>query len=404
MSYSSKVFLVLWACMFLATFTTSLVSSPIPYLIEEFVEVPGDLEKTEEATSLGIGIVLALNSVALIIGSFFGGFIADRIGRKKAIILAFTVLASSFVVFYLSQDIILLFVASFMEMLGFNLANPSFKALIADFTSRSSRGTSYGFFNLSWIIAQVPGPVLGGLVADISGLKIPFIFGLSMSLVAIAFSLLISKGHPKTDETPVTDVNCSEDEQAASLMPLKTVLLLFGTANILNGLANGVFSAIMYPYLMFNLQASATEFGLASSLGFGLVTAIVQIPGGKMADKYGRKPLVLSSSLAIPSIVALAFTTRIWQFILLLGVICAIGNISSPAISAWLMDFVPKAKRASVSGITASVNGVGMAIGPMAGSCLWSSMGAMISFAVTGFSFSLQLLPYLKMKETHGEE
>jgi len=193
MSYLSKVFLVLWACMFLATFTTSLVSSPIPYLIEEFVEVPGDLEKTKGATSFGIGIVLALNSVALIIGSFFGGFVADRIGRKKAIIVAFTVLASSFVVFYLSQEVMLLFAASFIEMFGFYLANPSFKALIADFTPRSSRGTSFGIFNLSWIISQIPGPVLGGLIADISGLKMPFILSLLMSLIAIVFSILISK-------------------------------------------------------------------------------------------------------------------------------------------------------------------------------------------------------------------
>ncbi len=401
MSYSSKFFLVLWACMFLATFTTSLVSSPIPYLVEKLVEVPGDPEKTEEATSFGIGIVLALNSVALIVGSFLGGFIADIIGRKKAIIFAFTVLASSFVVFYFSHDIILLFAASFMEMLGFYLANPSFKALIADFTSRSSRGTSYGIFNLSWIIAQIPGPVLGGLIADTSGLKIPFIFSLSMSLVAIVFSLLISKEQPKMEKMIATNGSCSEDDESTSLMPLKTVLLLFGIANIINGLANGVFSAVMYPYVMFNLQASTTEFGLVSSLGFGLVTAIVQIPGGKLSDKYGRKPLVLSFLLAIPFIVALAFTTEIWQFILLLGAICAVGNIGSPAISAWLMDFVPKAKRASVSGVTTSVNGVGMTVGPMVGSYLWSSMGAIISFAVTGLIFSFQLLPYLKMKETH---
>lgn len=387
--------------MFLATFTTSLVSSPIPYLIERFVEVPSDPEKTEEATSFGIGIVLALNSVALIIGSFLGGFIADRIGRKKMIILAFTVLTSSFVVFYLSQDVTLLFAASFIEMLGFRLANPSLTALIADFTSRSSRGTSYGIFNLSWIIAQIPGPILGGLIADISGLKTPFLLSLLTGFVAIAFSFLISKEQTKTEETPATEANCSEDDESASLMPLKTVLSLFGIAFIINGLANGAFSAIMYPYVMFNLQASTTEFGLVISLGLSLATAIVQIPGGRLADKFGRKPLVLSFSLAIPFIAALAFTTNIWQFILLSGVFVAVGNISSPAVSAWLMDSVPRPKRASVSGITSTVNGVGRAVGPMVGSYLWSSMGAITSFAVTSLIFSLQLPAYLKMKETH---
>lgn len=399
MGYSSKVFMVLWACRFLATFTISLVSSPIPYLIEKFVEVPGDLEKTKEVTSFGIGIVLALNSVALIIGSSLGGYVADRFGRKKAIFLAFTILTSSFVVLYLSQDIMLLFVASFIEMLGFHLAAPSFTASIADLTSRSSRGTSYGVYNLSWIFSQILGPALGGLIADISGLKTPFLVSLLISFVATALSLLISKD---TGETIPTQVSSSEEDyEVDSVMPLKTVLQLFGIAFVINGVANGAFSAIMSPYVMYNLQASTTEFGLVSSLGFGLVAAIVQIPGGKLADKYGRKPLVLSSSIALPFIPALALTTNIWQFVLLLGVICAIGNISTPAVNAWLMDSLPKSKRASVYGVINTISGAGSIVGPLIGSYLWNSMGAIVSFAVTDLIFSLQLFAYLKMKETH---
>lgn len=195
--------------------------------------------------------------------------------------------------------------------------------------------------------------------------------------------------------------NYSKDDQSASLMPFKTVLSLFGIAFIINGLANGAFSAIMRPYVMFNLQASTTEFGLVNSLGFGLVTAIVQIPGGKLADKFGRKPLVLSSSLAIPFFLALAFTRNIWQFVLIAGIICTVGNISAPAIDAWLMDSVPKSKRASVSGVINTINGVGMVVGPIIGSYLWNSMGAIVSFAATGLVFSFQLPAYLKIKETH---
>jgi len=149
MAYASKTFVAIWICMFLATFATSISRPAVPYLIKELVLVPNDPAKTEELTSTGIGVVLALNSVAVVIGSFLGGFISDKIGRKRSILLAFTVLALGFIVFILSQSLVLLFSASFLEMLGYYLASPSFMALVADFTSRSSRGKSYGIFNLS---------------------------------------------------------------------------------------------------------------------------------------------------------------------------------------------------------------------------------------------------------------
>ena len=72
--------------MFLATFAISISSPAIPYLIKELVSVPDDPAKTEELTSTGIGVMLSLSSIALVIGSLFGGFISGKAGRRKSVL------------------------------------------------------------------------------------------------------------------------------------------------------------------------------------------------------------------------------------------------------------------------------------------------------------------------------
>lgn len=51
----------------------------------------------------------------------------------------------------------------------------------------------------------------------------------------------------------------------------------------------------------------------------------------------------------------------------------AVGNLSYPAVTAWLMDLVPEKKRPTASGITQTFSGVGLAVGPNAGSYVWNA-------------------------------
>jgi MFS family permease len=84
-----------------------------------------------------------------------------------------------------------------------------------------------------------------------------------------------------------------------------------------------------------------------------------------------------------------------------MGGISAVGNISSPAISAWLMDLVPERNRARISGVTQTLNGVGLTIGPNAGSYVWNSTkpDATVSCGVAAAIFASAMPFYLMLKE-----
>ena len=59
------------------------------------------------------------------------------------------------------------------------------------------------------------------------------------------------------------------------LMPFTSVLLIFGSVFLFNGLLKDMISRLIRIYLIFRLNVTATELGLALSLGSGLMTTLV---------------------------------------------------------------------------------------------------------------------------------
>jgi MFS family permease len=395
--YKSRAVFVLWMLNFLLTFAVALISTPIPYLAREFVTG----EDVEAATTAAYGIIVSLGYVALTIGSLLGGLLADTIGRRTVIFVSFVVLAAGVGLFAVSPSMYWLFLSSFVEMFAVGFSGPAISALVADYSSQHSRGTAYGVFNLSWVTAQVPAPLLGGVTAQVFNLRTPFYVAISISVVGMLFATLMKgknvEKRPAAEKERVAFKE-TDPKQTASL---RRVTFLFGLTRLLNGLLNGFISPVLNSFLMFKLNADLMEYGLVFSVASGVVTGLVQVPGGKLADKFGRKPLVLFGFLAVPLILAAAFSQTILEFMLFMGAISAVGNISGPAISAWLMDLVPEHKRASISGIMQTLSGAGYSAGPYAGSFVWNSTqpDTTIPFVVTASIFAMSLPFYLMVAE-----
>jgi DHA1 family multidrug resistance protein-like MFS transporter len=394
-NYKSRVFLVLWTVNFLITFAVALIPTPRAYLAKEFVG------NVETATMEAFGIMLSLGSAAATLGYFSGGFAADAVGKKRVVIASFILLATGCALFAVAPNLYFLYLASFIEFFASGFSSPAISALVADCSEQCSRGTTYGVFNLSWITAQVPAPLLAGFITQFVNLRAPFLMAVFVSVAGLFFSFLM-KGknveNKKEDKNDGLTVDASVSDHNAAT---KRVVLIFSITNLLNGLLNGFVGPLINGLLMFKLEAAPSEYGMVLSLASALVTGIVQIPGGKLTDKFGRKPLVLFSFLAVPLVLLIGFSQSLLGFGLIMGGISAVGNISSPAISAWLMDLIPEQKRARVAGITQTLNGVGLTAGPTAGSYVWNSTKpeAFTSCGIAALIFAMSLPFYLILAE-----
>jgi len=286
----------------------------------------------------------------------------------------------------------------FVQMFSISLFQPAFTAFIADLSKVSSRGKAFGHYNLFMIGSTIPAPLVGGFLADTISLRFPFALAAPLSLVA----LVASFGLVETSRQTATTENVpAEDDVENVLMPFAMVMLIFGTMGLLTGVLNGMLAPLIRIYPMFKLGVNATELGLAFSIGSGLVTTLVQIPGGRLTDRVGRKPLMLFSLLGVPFVIAIAYTGSLSEFILASAGLVAFGNLSAPAYYAWQMDLVPKTKRARTSGLINAITGVGMFIGPLLSIWLYESQANIaIPFLVTSMFWIVQIPLILKLKET----
>jgi len=388
--YTSRNFVLLIVVIFMATFASSMVSaSPVFFLVKDFV-------KAEESTAAIFGVLVSVSSVAMITANFAGGFLADRIGRKSVITLASAILAPSLLLYTIVPNIFWMIALYFSQMFSISLFQPAFTAFVADLSKVGSRGKAFGHYNLFWIGSTIPAPLVGGFLADTQGLRFPFAIAAPISLIA----LVTSFGLVETTRRPEENVFV-EGEVEKTLMPFTSVMLIFGVIGLLTGVLNGMIAPLLRIYPMFKLGVSATELGLAFSVGSGLVTALVQIPGGRLTDSVGRKPLMLFSLLGVPFVIAIAYTGSLFELILAFAGLVAFGNLSAPAYYAWQMDLVPSSKRARTSGLINSITGVGMFIGPLLSTWLYQSQSNIVlPFIAATLPWIFQTPLILKLKET----
>lgn len=394
-NHRSRTFLVLWIVNFIFSFSTGLVPTPRAYLTSAFVG------NVEAATLEALGIMISLGFAAQTIGYLAGGFLADIAGRRRIVATSFIILAAGCGLFAEAPNLYIMYIASFIEFFAAGLSSPAISALVADCSVQSSRGMAYGIFNLSWVSAGIAAPLLAGILAQYVNLRTPFVLASSFSVAGVFLAFLMKgKSAEKSLSRKTTDEN-SEKTASFQSSNLGRVILMFSAANLLNGLLNGFISPVLNGILLFKFSAAPAEYGLVLSLSSSLITGLVQLPGGRLTDKFGRKPIVLFGFLGVPLVALLGFSQSLLDFSLIMGGISAVTNISYPAIQAWLMDLVPEQRRASVSGINQTLNGIGLTAGPNAGSYVWNSTrpDAVASCGIAALIFAAGLPFYLMMKE-----
>ncbi|MDR2660538.1 MAG: multidrug efflux MFS transporter [Lactobacillaceae bacterium] len=162
-------------------------------------------------------------------------------------------------------------------------------------------------------------------------------------------------------------------------------VLWFGT--FMTGIA---FSEVM-PFLSLYVDQlgdfSKQELTIYSSIAFSitfLTTAIVSPWWGKLADKYGRKPMLLRSSIGMALVMgSMGFVTNVYWLIFLRALQGALGGYISNA-NAFIATNSPKEQSGKslsilVTGITA-----GNLLGPFIGGTIASIFSYRQTFFVTG--------------------
>jgi Arabinose efflux permease len=103
------------------------------------------------------------------LGRVFAGFLSDKLGRIRAMMLVFFVQAINMFLFTFFTSVPVLMIGSAVAGIAYGAVFSLFPTTTAEFFGMKNLGVNYGMIFTGWGIAGVVGPILGGMVADKTG-------------------------------------------------------------------------------------------------------------------------------------------------------------------------------------------------------------------------------------------
>lgn len=177
----------------------------------------------------------------------------------------------------------------------------------------------------------------------------------------------------------------SQDGETRTFWKKNLIALWFGM------FMTGMGFSVMMPFLSLFIAElgdfTHSELSLYSGLAFAasyIVTAIVSPIWGSLADRYGRKVMLLRASFGMGiCILLMGLTPNVWILIILRLVQGVFSGYMSNS-NALLATQVPKKESGKALGTLATGSVSGTLLGPFIGGILASVAGYQITFFITG--------------------
>jgi len=289
------------------------------------------------------------------------GVVADTVGRKASYLLGTLTLSVSTALYWMLWVWHAPFpwwaVVSLLLGLGFTFFSGAVEAWLVDaLTSTGYTGSLEAVFGRGLVvigIATFVGSVLGGVIAQLSNLGVPFLLRAAVLVVMFGYAFVAMKDlgfTPDHSRGPLAATRLVLRESVEHGLKKRSVRFMILAAPFGSGVGIYAFYALQ-PYLLV-LYGDPSAYSIA-----GLAAAILslaQIAGGIVAPRirtlFARRTstVIGASLLSVLSLVVLGVNSLFWLalvFLMLWGFVFAVAG---PVRQAYLNDMIPSKQRATV--------------------------------------------------------
>jgi MFS family permease len=366
------------------------------------------------------GLLNTLTLLASGIGGVLFGFIADRIGRKRALMT--TILVYSVFSFLSGLSTTILMLACFRFVLGLGMGGEwnTGAALVAETWPDQQRAKALSIVQSSWAIGYALAALVAGIVLQFSNWRAVFFVGI---LPALAVFWILQK----VPESQMWEQHRSSSLSVPDAISPRThaqedaFFYLFSRAyaryTIALLLVNffglfawwGLFTWIP-PYLSLPVSQGGRGFGVMSTTALLLFLNLAgMFPGyltfGWVADRLGRRNAFIFYTLAAAILVPLYAWARLEWELLILGALVAFfgtGFFSGSGIIG--SEIFPTRLRARALGFTYNGARTLSALAPFVIGRVGQAKGLGWAFYLCAVSFLLATLLATQLPETRGKQ
>jgi len=340
---------------------------------------------------LSVGFLNGMDNLLGALYSFPGGYLADRLGTKRALLLfnVLSMIGFGVVMAIPAWQAVLGGAVLFLSWTAISL--PATMSLVARALPKSKRTMGVSLHSLVRRVPMALGPMVGGAFIGIwgveLGVRLAFAGALLMALVAaVAQQVLIeddARGAAAKDTASAAERNplrlCREMSPSLRQLLVADILVRFC-------------EQIPYAFVVLWAVGTAQNPGPVTALQFGVLRSIematavlIYIPVAYLADRGHKKPYVIVTFVFFTIFPLFLMFAHSFELLALAFVVRGLKEFGEPTRKALIMDLAPEDRKAGMFGLYYLIRDIIVSVAAFGGAFLWAIHPSVNLLAAFGF-------------------
>ncbi len=335
--------------------------------------------------AIAIGLLNGLDNLLSALYSFPGGYLADRLGEKRALLIFNLVAIIGYVIVIAFPTWQAVLVGAFFFLSWSAVSLPATMGIVSKALPENKRTMGVSMHSIVRRVPMSLGPIVGGIFIGVwgetLGVRIAFGFAILMSVLAVILQQRLIQTY--VDASAKSRAEGNPLRLWGQMTPQLRNLLV---ADILVRFCEQIPYAFVVVWSMKVIDApvSALQFGILTTIE--MVTAMaIYIPVAHFADRSHKKPFVVATFLFFTAFpIVLLFARSFWPLVIAF-VVRGLKEFGEPTRKALIMDLAPEGRKAGMFGLYYLARDVVVSLAAFGGAFLWQMSPTTNFIAATVF-------------------
>jgi MFS family permease len=324
---------------------------------------------------LSIGVLNGLDNLLSALYSFPGGYLSDRLGTKRALLVFNIVAMCGFLVVILipAWQAVLVGAVFFLSWTAISL--PATMSLVARVLPIDKRTMGVSMHSLVRRIPMALGPMFGGLCIGVwgerNGVRLAFVVALLLSgVAAVLQQVLIEADQPETAD--VERPLILEKNPLRLLAKMNPSLKRLLISDIMVRFCEQIPYAFVVVWCMKTIAAPVTAFQFGVLTSFEMATAVlIYVPVAYFADRSTKRPFVVTTFIFFTLFPLVLLFCQSFTWLVLAFILRGLKEFGEPTRKALIMDLAPEGQKAAMFGLYYLLRDVIVSVAAFGGAFLW---------------------------------
>jgi len=339
--------------------------------------------------AISVGLLNGLDNLMSALYSFPGGYLSDRLGTKRALIVFNLVAMAGFLVVILIPVWSAVIVGAFFFLSWTSLSLPATMSLVAQVLPKRKRTMGVAMHSFVRRIPMALGPVIGGACINLwgvrNGVRLAFVVAFVMAGVALVLQQALIQ-EDASGKAGGGSARTAEKNLLKVLRQMSPALRNLLISDILVRFCEQIPYAFVVIWAVQKIRSPVTAFQFGILTSIEMVTAmLIYVPVAYLADRSRKKPFVALTFVFFTLFPLALLLCQSFGLLALAFVLRGLKEFGEPTRKALIMDLSPEGKQASMFGLYYLLRDVVVSVAAFAGALLWMIDPSINFLAAFGF-------------------